>query len=686
MARVRASDAVRTRSWLTRNGRPVSEGGPELDLTARLAGSDPGVEPWRVDWASGTDLDPRLRLKLHVGSVMAMAWGVWGDRPLIAVCTREEDDRGGGTTYRLRIWDVLSGRSRDLPCAEPVWCLSFALMDDDPVLLSGHREGRLRIWSVAGSSLRRVVDTGDDQVDELYVAESGQRAQVVTRNMEGRLQRWSLPDGEPLGSLDGPLALSMSGARLADGAHVLLAGGDGLSLWDLDGGRRLPLRVPPALRQVRGVVLAPVAGRDCMTLVAEDRSVVTFDLASGMQTSTPVTAHILRRPDGVMEMSSNPGPIARLTAVSGTIAVPTPWRVHLWDLGTSRQEQPPITGPVGRSLVQTVWWQDRELLLTGSAHHGVVALWDLEIPVVRPPGHAAPVSRVVLAEPTNTVLSADLGGTIVARDSTSGQPVTAPLATGIESTQALATWLDGRDVIAATGAGSWYVSDANLRQWNISTGEQHAPPIKAHYRHLHCMSRVRLPTGEALVTYGPGQMLKIWRLPDVALAAEVEIDVRSKVTGFATGVIDGRAWVAISSYTQPMMLYALDDLTAPPIVIPEAGSDRVLDLVGPHVVAARFNYEREMPKTLRVWDLSGRRVGPDIRSTAEITSAAGRAWPAVYVGRADGTVSLTDVETGRDLCHPMLLPDRPHDLTVTGDGGLLVAFGSDVARVHPPID
>jgi len=60
-----------------------------------------------------------------------------------------------------------------------------------------------------------------------------------------------------------------------------------------------------------------------------------------------------------------------------------------------------------------------------------------------------------------------------------------------------------------------------------------------------------------------------------------------------------------------------------------------------------------------------------------------RAWPAVYLTHADATVSLTDLETGTDLCLPMRLPSPPISLAVTQDGDLLVGSGSDVTRFHP---
>jgi hypothetical protein len=130
----------------------------------------------------------------------------------------------------------------------------------------------------------------------------------------------------------------------------------------------------------------------------------------------------------------------------------------------------------------------------------------------------------------------------------------------------------------------------------------------------------------------------------------------------------------------------LDDLSARPVVIPESGNDIALALVGQHVVAAHSDDEPGMLHTYRVWDISGERVGRDGPAGVRIIGAAVRAWPTMYVGRADGSISLTNVESGRDLCPSMLLPTVPRSLTATGEGALVVAFGSDVAVIRPPVD
>jgi hypothetical protein len=78
-------------------------------------------------------------------------------------------------------------------------------------------------------------------------------------------------------------------------------------------------------------------------------------------------------------------------------------------------------------------------------------------------------------------------------------------------------------------------------------------------------------------------------------------------------------------------------------------------------------------------------LGPVVRSEAEVIAVTPATWPAVYIARVDGFVSLTELTTGADLCPPMLLPRTPRALAVTDDDGLAVAFGNDVAMVYPPL-
>lgn len=634
-------------------GSPAGDGGPSDPVPAR--GRATGA--WQTVWASETDLDPRLVLKLHTGPMRAVAFAEIEQRPLAAVGLQQ-----GG----VRVGDLLSGELHELPCEEPVRSLAFARTTGDPLLLTGHREGKMRVWRLADGLPLRVVETGDHYVSELHVVET----RVITRDSACQVRCWSLPDGEPVEVPGTGHACAVD----VSGNTALLAGDDGMSLWDLETGRLSDLPVPPGLLRVRSVVL----GHDCATVMDEAHRIATLDVATGELKAPFLEAHLNRHWDDLRDIFSIDTPHPPLAVVAGTLAVPAKWRVYLWDLTTSEQAAPTIAGPVAESMVRTVRWQGRDLLLTASAREGVVALWDLTEPVDRQPGHDQQISQVVTADPAGIVVSADEGGTILARDGSDGRLLAGPLATGVQNTRAVAAWLDGDRIIAAQGAGSRRWGDGRLRRWDLTTGEPYGPPFEAHTAFAHWIRHVALTDGEALVTFGPVGMLKLWRPHDGALIAEVQTPFPSLLTGLATAVVEGRPVAALSFKSQPLAVYTLDDLSAPPSVIPQAGDDVALCMTGPHIITVHAS------NVLRVWRGDGDQIGADIAGMAPITAAVARSWPAAYIGRADGTVALTDLETGEDLCPPMLLPTAPSTMAITAEGDLLVGFGSDVARLHPP--
>jgi WD40 repeat protein len=649
--------------------------------------------PWHVIWATQTESDPRLELRIPVGPVTAVAFGELRQRPWVAVGLQE---RGA---HRLCAGDPQSGPLRELPCDDPVRSLAFAMAPGDPLLVSGHRQGRLRFWAIEDGSLRlhlqRIVETGGHDVEEMFASQS----LLVTRDAGCRVQCFSLPSGQPV-QVPGTgeaCALDVRG-------HMALMGGNhGLSLWDLANDRLAHLPLPAGFLRVRGVALSTVDGRDCAIVMDEAHLIAALDISAGALISSPIKAHVGQQRENVMDVASKRSPHPRLAAVNGTLAVPTRWLVHLWHLGTSRQETAPLASPAKSAVVQAVRWQDRDLLLTASDYDGVVALWDIGKPVQRPAGHEQTIRRVALAGPPadnvvassddggtilarspadEVVVSVDDGGTIVARFATDGHLVAQPLATEVVGTLALAAWRDPHgNLFAAQGAGSRHVGDPKLRRWNLTAGRPADPPVDAHLSRVNGVYHVPLPGGEdALVSSGPGGKLKLWRPRDGTLIGEIDTGARILLTGFVAGVVDGRPLAVLSYSGWPMTVYTLHDLTAPPVTLPHATDDVALCLVGPHIITTRT----DIPHAVRAWHIDGWWVGVDLRGDAEVTAVACHTWPAVFVGRADGTVCLSDLETGDDLCPPLRLPTRPTAMTVTAHGDLIVGFGSDLARVRPP--
>jgi WD40 repeat protein len=602
---------------------------------------------WQVSWTSDPDGDPRLVRALPVGPMTGVAWHDEGPRPLLAVQTREEDG------FRVQVWDLLSAEPADMPGREFSYRMAFGTLAGETVLVSAPNADRLQIWDIAGRRAPATVPIGDFRATDLHLGESAGGLVAITRDDRGRVHRWSLPDGTYLGRLDAPTTYALWSGRRADGRLVLLTFGDGMSLWDLVAGTRLPLRVPELAGKFHGGVLSTLG----VTVRLDSDVIVTFDPATGELLGPPVTAHRQSYPENLAKLWSKP-PAPPFTVAGGVLAVSTAWRIDL-------AGRPPITGPVGRSTVQTVRFAGRELLLTASAYDGVVALWDPTAPAVREPGHTQRVTGVSVVQPGDVVVSVDAGGTIVV------QGEDGSVETGADFTRNVVAWRDGATLRAITGAGKHHrVSDGRLRPWNLTTGTADGPPVPAHPK---LVSGMALVDGK-LVTSGAAAALKVWRPDDLTLLAQIPTVVRSRTTGFAAG----ETYVALSSLAQPLTVLRLDDPGAPPIVLPQPGDDVLLAAAGDRLVTAT-----SLPPTLRVWSLTGDQVLPAVPIPPGVAGAVVRAWPELYVAYADGTVTLLDLEAGREVCPPIRLPARPGPMAVTSDGDLVIGHGSTVTRLRP---
>ena len=622
---------------------------------------------WDLMWRSETDLDPRLIRQWAVGPVNAVAWWPGDPGPMLAVGT-DEKLGDGEDRYRLLIIDVATGQIRELPSAEAIFAVAFAVTVDGPVLVDTHTGGGLRVWNAVDGSLIRAIPDGGGR--DAAVVEVDGRPQVVTTH-----GRWWLPSGTPA---NGPKLPPLSTVAVGPGPVLLGAEERRPALWDLRSRKLIP--TPPGLQRIQRMALDASGRRNLATVIDDSTQMTTFDLATGVPVAPPIVAHA----GGLMLPQTRFLGSTEMALVGDVIAVSTRWRVHLWNAATSEPAGSPLTGPVGAAVLAMARWQGRDLLLTGSEDDGVVGLWDLDVPVHRAPGHGERIVAITRAEPAGVVVSVDEGGTIVARDESDGRLLHNPLATGVEPARGVAAWPDG----AATVGGSEEARHPWLRRFDLTTGDRLDPDIDLRSRFVRHLLRADLDGTAVLVTLSQGPVLRVFRAADGLLLGETKIEARSGVSGFAVGSAAGRPAVVLSTWYHPMSVFTLDDLTAAPITIPGAGDDAVLAVDGPHIVARRHDEgegEGVRPgHIVRVWDTAGHPVTPGIRRPAPVTQAAVRAWPTAYLAHADRTVTLTDLVTGQDAGEPLRLPLAPSSLAVTADGDLLAGAGSDVLRYHPP--
>ncbi|RKE18302.1 WD40 repeat domain-containing protein [Streptomyces sp. TLI_171] len=645
--------------------------------------SGPDTDLWQVDWASGVDLDPRMVWHAQVGPVVATAWGEVDARPVLATAVTLDGRPPGDPKlrHRLDVRDVLSGQIRSVECEVPVRVLAFAPDAEEPLLISGHKDNTLRIWALADLAHRRTLDIGDEP-HTLAVLGSGPDTRLLLRTSRGRLRQWDPATGASLPLPDLPTVFGLGAGSLVDGSVVLLAQDDAL-LWTPDANRVRQLPVPPGIRSIRGATLWRSAGRQMLTVHDTTDVLATIDLTSGQHTL--LGAHSQTGPDGLMATEGRLSPHSNPTVTGPALAVPVKWQVNLWDVRTMRPLGLPLTGPVARADTAAVRWQGRDLLMTSSRRDGVVALWDPAIPVDREPGHRQGVVAVSVTEPDGTVVSVDEGGTLVARRAADGTVVAPPVATDVKATNALAAWTDHGRPHAATGSGRLRAHDPLLYRWDLATGGTSGAAVRTGNSHIRWIAHQRLRTGDALVVHGY-EDIALLDPSDGTLLAAIPNQIRRLSTGFAVGTIDGRAFAGLSSHEKPARLHDLDDPSSGWRTVLGTEGHHLLALLDGRLVTVRSELPtRERATALRTWDRVGRSAGAEIDGPAAVTAVAGRAWPELYVARADRTLSLVDLRTGEHLARPLLLPRPATCLATTVQGCVVVGFGHDLALVRPPL-
>ncbi|XVU26020.1 hypothetical protein ACQPZJ_02870 [Actinoplanes sp. CA-054009] len=288
------------------------------------------------------------------------------------------------------------------------------------------------------------------------------------------------------------------------------------------------------------------------------------------------------------------------------------------------------------------------------------------------------IVRLGMAGP-DVVVSADHGGAIEARWAADGSPVTAPTYTGITGILALAPWRHGEGVRAATGAGSRHVSHRWLQRWDLVAREEIAPAIDMNVMGVKHVDPAIVHGEQVLVVVSQG-VLAIRRTGDGSVIDDV---VKHRSTSRVVIGSTDRGPVAVtSSHDEHPQLFWLENL-AEAVRLPHADGEFIAAMDGDRLVCGSYAEPWNKWQTAWAGDLSGRRLGPAVTGEV-ITAVAVAAWPAVYIARADRTVSLVDLESGRELAPALHLPKRARSLVVVDGRDVIAGFGLEVARFEPP--
>ncbi|WP_162684278.1 WD40 repeat domain-containing protein [Streptomyces populi] len=616
-------------------------------------------DPWIVQWATGSDLDSRLRYALPVPAEVGVLATVVVEGRGLAVAGCED-----GT---LHAWDLATGSRYGKAVSAhtgAVRALTTAVLDGRPVAVTAAYDKAVRVWDLALGELVGTCSADDDSwVKSLATGLVEDRPVVVGACVDDVVRVWDLATlsqhSEPLTVrtgfvsaltttvLDGrPVAVTSHSPEL--GATDPITGEETVRVWDLITGRESgalgdrpdestvfadqaydrtgdggsdggPGRCASLDINARAHVLVTDPASECpLAVSANVYEVHVWNLATREQVGEPVAAMFVETA-AVSVLHDRPAAVVAYTH----------GQVEVWDLSTLRQLRPPLTGHEAAVRgAATAVVNRRHLAVTGGDDRSV-RVWDLDgerKTGSRPAGHAGSVTGVTTAV------------------------------------------VDGSCVIVTGG------SDTGVRIWDLDGEERLVEPLTGHTAAVDLLMTGTVDGRPTLLTRGGRhKTVRIW---DLSTREELHgrstgeytsssIDFFAAVDDRFVGVTgEGRVWDLTASRwigVQPR----------------QRGALALETLEGRSVILTGLREEG-----VHLWDLTtGELLAPPLTGhTGEVRAGAtgmldGR--PVVVAG-GDRTVWMWDASTGQRI-GTYAFPSRIRGLTVAPDGRLVVGFGADIA-------
>ncbi|MFH7244744.1 MAG: hypothetical protein ACHWZW_18060 [Spirulina sp.] len=399
--------------------------------------------------------------------------------------------------------------------------LSVEFSVDGQTIVSGGRDGTVRLWDRFGQPIGEPFVGHQDRVDSVKFSVDGQT--IVSGGRDGTVRLWDR-SGQPIGEPFGHQSAVFSVGFSPDGQTIVSGGIDNtVRLWNRAG---QPIGEPFVGHQdgVNSVEFSP----DGQTIVSGDiNGTVRLWDRSGQPIGEPFVGHqnevsVGFSPDGQTIVSGDINGTVRLwnragqpigepfsTNQNGVLSVGFSsdgqiivsgggdGTVRLWD----RSGQPvgePLLGHQG--MVLSVGFSPDGRTIVSGSNDGTVRLWNRTgQPLRKPFGHQDMVLSVGLSADGQTIVSGGIDNTVRLWDR-AGQPIGEPFVGHQNEVSSVGVSSDGQTIVS----GSY---DGTVRLWDRS-GQPIGEPFVGHQDEV---SSVGVSSdGQTIVSGGIDNTVRLW--------------------------------------------------------------------------------------------------------------------------------------------------------------------------------
>jgi WD40 repeat protein len=382
---------------------------------------------------------------------------------------------------------------------------SVAFSPDGRVLISGSRDGKLRVWTMSPDGSPTFRPTGGAELGEsinvVAVSGPGPNGPIVATAAGNRIRLWDFPSGRARGSwLTGHTQRIQGLAFSPNGNLLVSASFDGmLGQWNVETNEASGLLAPSGHTGVqdRVVSLSP----DGKTLAAGgyDGVVIFLDLEN-RKLGAPLFGSGAVRSIGY-------SPDGRLLATGSSTG-----KLLFWDVAERRQSGETLNSHDG-TIAGVAFSPDGKTLAAGgcarlpgstSCNQPDLRLWD---PATRKPldapksGHTSWITSVAYSPDGKLLATGGADRAVVIHDLRAGTERTM---TGFSDTvNAVAFSPDGQQLAAA-------LSDGTLSLWSVTSGKRLGAPLTGHESRATTIGFS--PDGRLLASGGADSRVILWDL------------------------------------------------------------------------------------------------------------------------------------------------------------------------------